>query len=280
MHGWSPVSLAQETKAVMLLVHTVAIVLYLWVASILLKALLRLRQTGERPSGFLAISVLIFLTSVARAAWLGMLWLDLLPPPWLDLLIIFLVFAGVMGTPIILSAFYLPGPVAKRPHHDLSTWLHRGMIVNAIAGSATLFIGFLRGNLSLIYFGTPAVCTLAMLFLCVRVALLRNLQVRRRGLVLFAAFTSGGLLTIASVLVYGAVHHMLVRRSTGTATLLEFSSLLIVIGMLFVFANLRLADVIVKRVLRISLWLCAALAVWTASTSFVQIGPFATDIRP
>ena len=108
MHRWSPVVLAQETTALMLLVHTVAITLYLWIGFILLKALALLRRTGERPAGFLAIVLLILLTSFARAVWLVLFWLGMPPPPWLDLMIICLVYVSAMCTPIILSAFYLP----------------------------------------------------------------------------------------------------------------------------------------------------------------------------
>lgn len=280
MHRWSPAVLAQETTAVMLLVHTVAITLYLWITVILLKALVLLRRTGERPAGFLGIVLLILLTSLARAVWLGMFWLEFPPPPWLDLIIICLVYGSAMSTPILLSAFYLPISTQQGRRSGVLSSLHGAMIANAALGALILVIALAYGNRSLLYRGTPVTYSVAAVLLYARVASLRRMQVQRRGLLLFAVFTSSGLLTVACVFAFGWSHQILVRRSASTATALEFSSLLIVIGMLFVFANLRLADVIVKRVLRLALWLCAALVVWIGTALLAHGLPFRAGVRP
>lgn len=270
MHRWSPVVLAQETSAMLLLVHTVAIVLFLCVSLILLKALFLLHRTGERPAGLLAVVTLIFLTCLTRAVWLGIFWLALPLPSWLDLVSIYLVYASAMSTPIILSALYLPIKSEYRRCSNVHSFLHWVMVLNAAAGALVMLVAVARGSHTLILMGTPITYTVGAVLLCARASTLRGLSVLRRGLLLFAAFTSAGLLTVASVLTYGLLYGVLVRRSACAATLLEFSYLLIVIGMVFLFADLRIADVIVKRVLRLALWSCTALCVWMGMELFAQ----------
>lgn len=278
MHRWSPFVLPQETTAVMLLVHTVAIILYMAIGVILLRALLLLRRSGERLTGFLAIAALILFTSLCRAAWLILIWCRATPPFWLDPLVLGLVYAGFMTTPVVLSGSYLPiaEREAERPFHLV---LHRVMIVNVVAGALFLSMVFTGASKSFVFGGIAFTCALAAILLWVRIVSLRSLQIRRRGLVLFALFTLAGLLTVCMVLIYGATHNVLVRRSTLTATALEFSSLLIVLGMLFVFANLRLADIIVKRVLRLTLWICAALGVWIGTIVIGRSLRFLSGVR-
>ena len=273
------VVLAQETTALMLLVHTVAIALYLCLSLVLLNALFRLRQTGERPAGFLAIVMLILSASLARTAWLVLFWLGFSPPPRLDLVTLCLVYASSMSTPIILSAFHLPLGIQQGRRSRVHLLLHWSMIANASMGALVLLIAFTRGSRFLSLLVIPVIYALAAVLLCARVASEQSMTVRRRGLLLFAAFTSAGLLTVAFVLMYGWIHQIVVRRVARTATVLEFSSLLIVIGMVFVFANLRLADVIVKRVLRLALWICAALSVWIGTTLLTQGLPPRAGVR-
>ena len=74
-----------------------------------------------------------------------------------------------------------------------------------------------------------------------------------------------GLLLTAAYSTYSLWSGVRVRQSLTLMTLNLISLVLILCGIIFVFANVRLADVIVKRALRIVLWTCVSVAVWLAA---------------
>ena len=242
---------SQDAIPNVLLVHTMGTTAQFVVTLMLLRALYLLWRGGEAPQGFVMIGSLMLLGSLARVARLVLSWLLPAPADWLDGITIALLFINVISVPVILSAHYLSGPKVNEPKR-VHQWLQWAMIGNAVFGSLAFGLS-LRARL----FIAPTasiVCTISAILLCVRVSMFSNQQLRKRGLVLFAGLTTIGLLCVSAILLGGTWLGIRVASSVTATACMELCYLLVVLGMMFVFASVALADVVVKRVISFSIW--------------------------
>lgn len=260
-----------------LLLHTVGGVAQVAVSAILVRALYLLRRKGKTPKGFFPIAVLMSIASLARVAHLIYAWAMPQPPYWLDSITVTALFIAIIAIPVILSSSYFPLELSSDQKTSGAFWLQGAMIVNAVCG-LLIFVPVLALQQHHLIFLIPCfVCTISAILLYLRTSMLRNFQLRQRGLVLFAGFTTVGLLGISSNLLFGYVGQYLSIRSLGLAASIELSNMLITLGMMCVFASLRLADVIVKQVAGMYIWGIASLSVWGAATGLSSVSLRGTD---
>ena len=266
MLEWSPVLRVQETTAPILVLHTIAALTNGWIGVVLFRALLVLRRGGERPPGFVLVALMVMAASATRALWLAVIWLSLTPPAWLDLIALALISISILGTPVVVATSYLGLRGNQAPPLYRGGWLNRSMVLNACLGGGALMVAIALRARSLSTLLPPIVYTVAAVLLCIRVELLRNVQVRLRGLQLFSRCTAAGLISLSALLVIGYARHIRVRSSFGLMAIGDLGTLIMVLGVLFAFANLRLADLIVKRALRIGLLGGASLLICVVMT--------------
>ena len=252
-----------------LLMHTIGAGLEIAVAIILIRALYLLWRNGESPREFVSVAIMMLLASLARIGHLSLAWVSRPPLFWLDAVTITLSFITVIYIPVVLSARYFPSEASEQATPSRAKWLQWAMIGNAICGIVAFVIVVALGSRPLIALIPCGVCTISAVLLCIRVSLFRIHQLRQRGLLLFAGLTTLGLLGIAATLVYGYSGQVPRFLDTTTVTAwVELCNMLIVLGMMFAFASLRLADIIVKRVTGLYVWSAVSLLLWGIVKSF------------
>ena len=236
------------------------------VTVLLLRTLLQLRRSGETLPGLLAMILFMLTAETLRAVWLGFLWLQKPAPLALDMLAFVIGFIVLVGVPITVSGRYLPKEGASSVAPRAWVWLQRAMVSIAALGLVVLVsaIGFRTRAAMLL--GPAAVYIVTSLLLFSRVTFYRHLQVRRRPLLLFVALMIAGLLVISGNTIHGILTGIRLRQSLPHATLNAVGLVLILIAIIFLFANARMADVIVKRAMRIVLWISSSVAAWLAVT--------------
>lgn len=250
-----------------LLVHTMGAGVQLTIAAILVRALYLLGRNKDTPRGFLSIAGLMSVGSIFRVARLAFTWTSHTPPLWLDNVTLALLLITVLAIPVILSAHYLPIYRAEPPKRSMTVWLHGAMIANiacSIVGAIVALHVRSRGLMSLV---ASAGCTISVILLWMRGSLFGNLQIRQRGLLLFSGLTTAGLIGISADLLYGYWDAFRISGSIISTASVELGNMLVTLGMMFVFANLRFADVIVKRVVGLCIWATASLSLWLAVTA-------------
>jgi two-component system LytT family sensor kinase len=208
----------------------------------------------------------MLLTEILRAIWLGFLWLSKPAPLSLDLVSFFTSFVVLAGIPMTVSARYLPKQTASQTAPRSWRWMQRAMEVIALLGFAVLLFAVRYRIRGLIVFGPAAAYVLISLLFLSRVLFYRHLQVRRRPLLMFAVFMVTGLLVVSVNAIYSIVSGVRIRQSSPLSTLNAAGLTLIFCAVIFLFANLRLADVVVKRCLAIVVCTCASVATWLATT--------------
>jgi two-component system, LytTR family, sensor kinase len=260
-----------------LLLHTVGAAAELTVSAILVRALYLLRRNGEAPRGFVSIAVLMSAASLARVTRLIFSWASPPPPYWLDAVTASLLLITILVIPRILSARYLPIRALEESTPSGASWLQWAMIGNAVGGIAIFVLVMTLRSRSLISLTSSVICTISAILLCIRASLFRNLQLRQRGLLLFSGLTTLGLLGISANLFYQYWGHVWAFGSVGTTASIELFYMFVVLGMMFVFASLRLADVIVKRVVGLYIWSVISLLVWGAVTNLDKLATTKMD---
>ncbi len=262
MAAGAPALLSQDANAEILLLHTAFCVMGIAVTVILLRALLWLRSSGESLPSLLTMMWIMLAMELFRAVWLAFQWLSKPAPLVLDVLSVIAGFIVIVGVPVMVSARYLPRKGAYTVAPKPWAWLQRAMVLTAVLGFGALLCALLFRTRSGVLLGPSTVLVVTALLLLSRISLYRHLQVRRRPLLLFAACTIAGLLLMAGYTTYSVWAGARIRESLTLVALSLTSLVLILSGIIFLFANVRLADVIVKRALRIVLWTCASVAVW------------------
>jgi two-component system, LytTR family, sensor kinase len=262
MAGVTPAIVSEDATAEILQVHTAICVMGVGVTIILLRALLLLRRGGESLPGLLTMMWIMLVMEFCRAVWLAFQWLLKPAPLLLDVVSLVAGFIVIVGVPVLVSAKYLPREGAYAVAPKPWAWLQRAMVITAVLGFGALLCALLFRTRSGVFLGPAAVNVLTALLLLSRISLYRHLQVRRRPLVLFAACMIAGLLLMSAYITYSVWTGVRIRESLTLVLLNATSLMLILSGIIFVFANVRLADVIVKRALRIVLWTCGSVAVW------------------
>lgn len=261
----------ESVTATVLLIHTIGAGLELAVAIILVRALWLLRRNGESPRGFVSIAIMMLLAGLARIGRLSLAWASKAPLFWVDAITITLLFIVIVYIPVALSARYFPTETSKQAKPSRARWLEWAMIGNAVCGIVAFVIAVTLRIPALIALIPCAACTISAVLLGIRVSLFRGLQLRQRGLLLFSGLTTMGLLGIAATLVYGYAHGTpRFIDATTDAAWIEFCNTLIVFGMMFAFASLRLADIIVKRVARLYVWAAVSLLLCGMVSSFAS----------
>ena len=267
----APLFIASDATLEILLVHTALAAMGMGVTVILLRTLLILRRTGEALPGLLAMMWFMLVTEILRAIWLGFLWLSKPAPLSLDLLAFSTAFFVLAGIPITVSARYLP----KESASDTAPWLWRllqqAMGLIALCGFAVLLVGVrLRIRAPVILGPAAAYLLISVLFLS-RVLFYRHLQVRRRPLLLFAVFMVAGLMVASLNGIYSLVSGVRIRQSASLSLVNAAGLTLVICAVIFLFANLRFADVVVKRCLAVVVCTCASTATWLATTYFTLL---------
>ncbi len=262
MHAAEPALFSQDTSGEVLLLHTAVVAAGCAVTAILFRALLILRRTGESLPGLLTIIWILVAMQLSRAAWLAPQWFSRPAPLWLDVFSLLTAFVLVVGIPVAVSGNFLPRESAAGPVPRPWTWLQRAMIAAALLGFAAILcaVGLQKRSGAMVSASLTNVLIAALLLS--RILLYRDLQVRRRPLLLFAGCTISSLLALAVTNGYSAWTGTRIRQSLPLTSINTASLIVFLCGVIFVFANVRLADVIVKRALRIVLWTFVSVAVW------------------
>lgn len=257
-----------------LLLHTVGGIAQVAVAFILVRAVYLLSRNGDVPRGFVPIAALMVAASLARGIRLICSWIAPPPAAWLDDVTLLTIFVATIAVPVILSVHYLPLPISEpsssRPRKN--TWLQWAMIANASLGVLLLLTALIAGVRALVLLIAAVTCTLSAILLRLRASLFRNLQLRRRGLFLFSGLTTLGLLGISINLLHRYLGKFFLLGMPGLNAAIELFNMLITLGIMFVFASLRLADVIVKRVVGIYVWCIVSLMTWGIVQWFADLG--------
>ena len=262
MAAGGPALFSQDATSEILLLRTAVCAMGIGVTVIFLRALLLLRRTGESLPGLLTMTWIMLAMEFLRAVWLAFEWLSKPAPLLLDVLSLISGFVVIVGIPVLVSARYLPKEGAFTVAPKPWAWLQRAMVVTAVFGFLGLLCAFLFRSRSGVLLGPSSVYVVTALLLLSRMSLYRHLQVRRRPLLLFTACMITGLLLMAAYTIYSVWAGVRIRESLTLVALNVISLMLMLCGIIFLFANVRLADVIVKRALRIVLWTCGSLAVW------------------
>lgn len=254
-----------------LLIHTVGALAQIAVALLLVWTLVKLRREGQLPRGFLAVAVLISLLSLVRAVRLTWTWFAPLAPLWLNGLTIALLFFTMLVIPIVLSTHYRAGAALERS--KIISRIQWMMTLNALLGIASCCVAARKGELYLIPLLGCVVLVISVSLLLGLASITQNLQIRRRGLALFASLTCAGQIVVSANLFLGyvALDHRLPHIDLAAALVWSSASregamALIALGMVFIFANLRLSDVLIKQALKIYIWCVMPLCGWTAVT--------------
>ena len=233
---------------------------------ILLWALNRLRNNGEHSKGFTTIASLMLAISILRTVRLIYLWISIAPPQWLEPSIFTFFLVTVLSVPLVLSIFYLPRNDSL-PRSRRGRWIHWLMVVNALLGLAVLSGAAMTKHFTLIAPVAATACALSAVLLHWRVQVVDHRHLRQRSIRLFTWLTSLGLLGLTinlMVLTAGGPQEGYFLHSPFAAASSELCIALVVLGMMFVFTNIRLADLIVKRVLGVYASCTAALLLWFA----------------
>lgn len=275
MAAVAPALLPRDATPEILLLHSALDAMGIGVTVILFRALLSLRRSGESLPGLLTMLWAMLVMELSRAVWLAFQWLSKPAPVLLDALSVLAGFIVVIGVPVTVSAKYLPKEDAYAAPPRAWVWLQRAMVSTAILGVAAVLSALLFRTRVGVFLGSAGACVFTALLLLSRISLYRDLQVRRRPLILFSACTISGLLLMASSTIYSAWAGMRIRESLTLTALNVTSLMLILCGVVFVFANVRMADVIVKRALRIVLWTSGSVAV-----SLLVIHRFTLSLEP
>ncbi len=272
--AWTLVS--PDATSEILLIHTVICGMGIGVSVILLRALLSLRRSGEALPGLGIMIWTMLITELLRAGWLGFQWFSRPAPPLLDVLAFITGFIVLAGVPVIVSAKYLPKEGASSVAPQPWVWLQRAMVLTAVIGFAVL-LGAIRLRLrTAVFLGPAAAYILTAIFLLSRIFFYRHLQVRRRPLLLFVIFMVSGLSVLAGVGLFTIVSGVRIRQSLSLTSLNGAGLVLVLCGIVFLFANVRLADVIVKRAMHTVAWTCASLLTWLA---IMQIGGLSLGVH-
>jgi hypothetical protein len=272
-----PIAILREnalTAVRILLMHTMGAFAQVAVSVILVLTLLGLRREGKIPKGFVSIAALISFSSAIRAWRLIYTWFAPLPPLWLNALTLFVLFLTTLMIPVLLSNQYVADASSTPAGSSTITWVRRAMVLNVFSVFLALALAVVLWFAYLI----PLVCCASLLLSGALLVLLtskvKNLQIRRRGVLLFAALTSTGLLGISASLFLGFVATRREMHTIDIPLALEWSTatrelcnVLIVLGMVFVFASLRLADVVVKRVLKLYIWCLVPFIAWSVAAA-------------
>jgi len=278
MLDFSPLMVSDEAivSTDALLLHTIGAAAQATVAIILVGALYRIRRNGEIPRGFATIAVLISLASIARVSRLFLVWFGRTPPFWLDTTTLGLLLMTVLSVPVIVSAHYLSAEGSENPKRHRTDWLQWTIIGNAGGISVAFMVAFALRSRGLPPLIALAGCIISALLLWLRVSLFSNAQLRKRGLLLFSGFTATGLLGISVSLLLAyragpAGYTFFVSGANATVNLICMA--LVVLGLMFVFASVRLADVVLKRVVGVYIWSGMSLLVWKLATALSTLSP-------
>jgi signal transduction histidine kinase len=262
----APLFISSDATVEILLVHSAIAAMGLAVTVTLLRTLLVLRRTGEALPGLLTMMWFMLATVILRGVWLSFLWLSKPAPLSLDLLAFFTSFVFLAGTPLLVSARYLPKQSASHTAPRSWRWLQRAIEAIALLGFGVLLFAVRYRIRAPIVLGPAAAYLLISLLFLGRVLFYRHLQVRRRPLLLFATFMVTGLLVVSINAIYSILSGVRIRQSAPLSTLNAAGLTLILCAIVFLFANLRLADVVVKRCLAIVVCTCASVTTWLAMT--------------
>ncbi len=276
MLDFSPLMVSDEAivSTDALLLRTIGAAAQATVAIILVGALYRIRRNGEIPRGFATIAVLISLASIARVSRVFLLWFGRTPPLWFDTTTLGLLLLTILSVPVILSEHYLSANGSESPKCYRRDWLQWAIIGNTGGTFVAWLVAVALRSKDLPALIASGGCMISALLLWLGASFLSNPQLRNRGLLLFSGLTATGLLGISvNVLfryraVYGGENTYF--RSSALA---EVCMMLVVLGLMFVFASVRLADVVLKRVVGVYIWSGMSLLVWKLATALSTLSP-------
>ncbi len=268
MRDWIAMMRSENTVPVILLLHTVSSAAQGVATMILLRALYLLRRNGELPRGFASIAAFMLLSSVIRIGRVLLTWFGLQPPDWLEPATGFLLLICILIVPIILSWRYFPLFEENCPKRRRNEWVQWVIVTAVVMGSTYCVVALGERARTIFSVIAAAACVLSAVMLRLGAQVFKNRQLRQRGLLLFAWMTSVGLLGISTLLLYRLRFDVPTFKSLTTTAGLEFFNMLTILGIMFAFASLRLADVIAKQVVDIYIWSVVALLLWIVPRYF------------
>jgi hypothetical protein len=253
-----------------LLLHTLGTVAEATVAAILVYALFQVHRNGEVPKGFVTVAVLISLASLGRIVRISFWWYGQASPVWLDATALITILLTIISVPVVLLAHF-GAPGASASANGSRTALQWAMIGNIGAFVVAYLLAVASHAMPLLPFIASAGCIISVALLGIEASRSRNLQMRKRGLLVFSGLTATGLLGISANLLFtyrpNPAWNYNLFNSTRSAAFGETCNMLAVLGLVFVFASIRLADIILKRVVRFYLWVGVSLVLWYVVTA-------------
>lgn len=262
MHDWLSMMHSGNGVAIVLLLRTISATVQAVATMILFRALYLLHRNGEAPRGFVSIAAFMLFGSATRMSRLLLTWFGLQPPDWLYIATGILLLTSSLIVPIILSARYFPLLKWHQPNQRWNKWLQWAVVAVAIVGSIYFVVTLGERARTIFSIIAAVTCVVSAVLLCLQAQVFKNMQVRRRGLLLFTILTSFGLLGLSALLLYQLRVNVPIFNMAIPAASLEFFNMLIVLGIVFAFASLRLADVIAKQVIGIYIWSLVSFALW------------------
>jgi two-component system LytT family sensor kinase len=259
-----------------LLLHTVGTVAEATVAANLVYALYQIHRNGEIPKGFVPIAVLISLGSLGRVVRMSLSWSGQVIPFWLEATTLIILLITILSVPVVLLAHY-GSSGASASLNGSRTGLQWAMIGNIGGIIAAIVVALAIQALTFLPLIASAGCVVSAALLGIEVSRSSNLQMRKRGLLLFSGLTVTGLVGMSASLLFefksSSAWVAAPFNSPLSATLVETCNMLAVLGLMFVFASVRLADIILKRVVGLYLWMGVSLLLWKVVTALALTEP-------
>lgn len=254
-------SIALPTNPSVFVVHVVSAVAAMIMLGSLARLVLVLRKNNEVPRGLLWLAVGLLTSTVARLFKLVLNWLAVPAQGWVDFYPTFISVLAVVCMPVILYTYYGPiDPQTNRAH--LPFHLRLIALANAALTLIVLSWSYLHRGAAGLLLSIAIGCAITAGLLVINASNFRYLRVRHRGIILFFLLSTSGLITISSVLFYTYLHRLQPKNSMLFSISVSLAHMMIILGTMFVFANLRLADVMLKKVMRIFLMTVGVVSVW------------------
>ncbi|MDE1155490.1 MAG: histidine kinase [Acidobacteriaceae bacterium] len=254
----SPLSTPGHVSATSLQLHAVGVVLGLLLSGFELQYLWSLRKGREVPRGLVFLILLLVVSSLLRTSRFTAFVSGQIASEDPGAASWILTFSSIVLTPLVLLRYY--GPVQRR--QKLREWAFWAMLVNA-AITWALFVFAILTRYRLLAIAAPSLfCIVAVVLLAVTTVQSGGFQLRRRGLTLSLACMAGGLAGIPLGLIPSATRHVAHRNPFLMSATAEIVRMLIVLGSLFLFSNLPRIDVLIKRVVRVYLWVLSGFTLW------------------
>lgn len=254
-----------------LVFETVTVLAGVCVVGLLIRFLYQLRRYAELDPGMLGMCVALTFLSLCRLLRLAAAWTGSLENHFFSHLPLLTSITVLIWVPVHLFRVLPERNLPDRSRARLDRW-RRASVVIALFFSVAIFASLAfqldRPAWVLVVLALGIACLMALAFL----TRLRETGACARSQVTFVSFTAGGLAMFGIV----ALHHVLSPANPAlflSRVLVETGLIFMNLGGLFVFANLRLADGLIKQVVRTFATTIFLLMIWAAAIVLFRIPP-------